>query len=63
MRLWIIFLYLNVSTFCGRSKRVKLSLRTGVKSVVKLMVNSVFYESHHPSGFAALYWRRNRSSL
>lgn len=58
-----LFLYLNVSTFCGRSKRVNLSLSTGVKSVVKLMVNSVFYESHHPSGFGALYCGRNRSSL
>lgn len=57
-----LFLYLNVSTFCSRRKRVKLSLSTGVGSVVKLMSNSVFYESHHPSGFAVLYCRRNRSS-
>lgn len=57
-----LFLYLNVSTFCSRRKRVKLSLSTGVGSIVKLMSNSVFYESHHPSGFAVLYCRRNRSS-
>lgn len=54
------FSYVNVSTFCSRSKYVKLSLSTGVSSVIKLMGNSVFYESHRPSGFlCVLYCGRN----
>lgn len=57
------FSYVNVSTFCSRSKCGKSSLSTGVSSVVKLMGISVFYESHHPSGFlCVLYCGRNRSA-
>lgn len=57
--------YVNVSSFCSRSKCVKLSLSTGVSSLVKLMGNSVFMSHITPVVFSlcALLWEEQISSI